>query len=116
VIGFAPQWVALAVRENGSDEMRTELVPYGSIARVTIGLEESQLREADFVVRPQATVKQFADFSDPTALIASGERAAEETLPQIAAVLERHRSLFVRPVASMRRDTATTCRPTREGI
>jgi hypothetical protein len=37
VIGFAPYWVALAVRENGSDAMRTELVPYGSIARVTIG-------------------------------------------------------------------------------
>ena len=37
VIGFAPHWVALAVRDNGSDAMRTELVPYGSIARVTIG-------------------------------------------------------------------------------
>lgn len=37
VIGFAPHWVALAVWENGSDAMRTELVPYGSIARVTIG-------------------------------------------------------------------------------
>lgn len=37
VIGFTPLWVALAVWENGSDAMRTELVPYGSIARVTIG-------------------------------------------------------------------------------
>jgi NTE family protein len=78
-------------------------------------LEESQLREADFVVRPQATVKHFADFSDPVGLIASGERAAEETLPQIAGVLERHRSLFVRPVAPVRRDPATPCHPTREG-
>jgi len=59
-------------------------------------LEESQLKEADFVVRPHATVKHFADFSDPVALIAAGERAAEAVLPEIAAVLERHRSLFVR--------------------
>jgi NTE family protein len=62
-------------------------------------LEESQLREADFVVRPQATVKHFADFSDAAGLIAAGERAAEAALPEIAQVLERHRSLFVRPVA-----------------
>ncbi len=63
-------------------------------------LEESQLREADFVVRPQAVVKHFADFSEPTGVVAAGERAAEETLPEIAGVLERHRSLFVRaPIA-----------------
>ncbi len=59
-------------------------------------LEESQLKEADFVVRPHATVKHFADFSDPAGLIAAGEHAAEAALPEIAAVLERHRSLFVR--------------------
>jgi NTE family protein len=59
-------------------------------------LEEAQLGEADFVVRPDAEVKHFADFSDPAGLIAAGERAAEETLPQIMGVLERHRSLFVR--------------------
>ena len=58
-------------------------------------LEESQLGQADFVVRPTAATQHFADFSDPTALIAAGERAAEQTLPEIAAVLERHRSLFV---------------------
>jgi hypothetical protein len=37
VIGFAALWVALAVWETGSDSMRTELVPYESIVRVTIG-------------------------------------------------------------------------------
>jgi len=37
VIGFAPQWAALAVWENGADAMRTELVPYELIVRVTIG-------------------------------------------------------------------------------
>lgn len=59
-------------------------------------LEEQQLGEADFVVRPKSQPRHFADFSDPAALITAGERAAEETLPQIAAVLEEHRSLFVR--------------------
>jgi len=37
VIGFAPLWVALAVREHDSHTMRTELVPYESIVRITIG-------------------------------------------------------------------------------
>ncbi|MGH7614505.1 MAG: hypothetical protein ACREMW_10770, partial [Gemmatimonadales bacterium] len=46
-------------------------------------LEEAQLRDADFVVRPKAHVSNFADFSNPGALIAAGERAAQETLPQI---------------------------------
>ena len=59
-------------------------------------LEEAQLGEADFVVRPRVTVKHFADFSDPAGIIAAGEQAAEAGLPEIKAVLERHRSLFVR--------------------
>lgn len=63
-------------------------------------LEETQLRQADFVVRPRVAVDHFGDFSDPEGLIAAGERAAEAALPEIAAVLERHRSLFVRPAAA----------------
>lgn len=59
-------------------------------------LEEAQLKQADFVVRPEVAVRHFADFSDPAGLIAAGERAAEATLAGIVAVLERHRSLFVR--------------------
>lgn len=59
-------------------------------------LEESQLKEADFVVRPEVAIRHFADFSDPAGLIAAGEQAAEATIRDIAAVLERHRSLFVR--------------------
>jgi NTE family protein len=62
-------------------------------------LEEAQLRAADFVVRPDAPVRHFGDFSDPEGAIAAGERAGEAALAGIAAVLERHRSLFVRPVA-----------------
>lgn len=67
-------------------------------------LEESQLKEADFVIRPHAMVKHFADFSDAAGLIAAGERAAEAALPDIVQVLERHRSLFVRPQRSSPRN------------
>jgi len=59
-------------------------------------LEEAQLQEADFVVRPRVVVQHFADFTEPEALIVAGERAAEAALPDIAAVLEHHRSLFIR--------------------
>jgi NTE family protein len=59
-------------------------------------LEEAQLGEADFVVRPDMAPRHFADFSEPEELIAGGERAAEASLRDIAGVLERHRSLFVR--------------------
>lgn len=86
-------------------ERDPHVAPRGAISTALLAdalarqlLEESQLREADFVVRPEVQVKHFADFSDPARLIASGERAAEETLPQIAGVVERHRSLFVRAV------------------
>ena len=60
-------------------------------------LEELQLTQADFVLRPKVAVGHFADFSDPEGLIAAGERAAEAALGDIQAVLERHHSLFVRP-------------------
>ena len=78
-------------------------------------LEEGQLKEADFVVRPKVTVKHFADFSDAAGLIAAGERAAEAALPEIAQVLERHRSLFVRQLAPTPREPQATCHPTTEG-
>jgi NTE family protein len=61
-------------------------------------LEQAQLREADFVLRAHVELRDFADFSAPQRAMAAGERAAEEALPEIAAVLERHRSLFVRTV------------------
>lgn len=81
------------VHEAGRGAVSTALLA-DALARQL--LEEGQLKEADFVVRPEAAVRHFADFSDPAGLIAAGERAAEATLPDIAAVLERHRSLFVR--------------------
>ena len=58
-------------------------------------LEEEHLRKADFVVRVNASVRHFADFSDPERLVAAGERAAEASLGDILFVLERHRSLFL---------------------
>jgi hypothetical protein len=36
VIGLANSWAALAVREGGGGAMRTELVPYRTIHRVTV--------------------------------------------------------------------------------
>lgn len=59
-------------------------------------LEENQLREADFVLRPQVTVAHFADFSDAAGLIEAGERSAEASIDAIEAVIERHQSLFIR--------------------
>lgn len=59
-------------------------------------LEEMQLDEADFVVRPETGARDFADWRDPESLVAAGERAAERSLAEIAGVLDRHRSLFVR--------------------
>jgi NTE family protein len=78
-------------------------------------LEERQLGEADFVVRPELGLRHFADFGDPEGLIAAGERAAEASLAEIAGVLERHRSLFVRPVSRRPRcDADATCGPEEE--
>jgi len=78
-------------------------------------LEERQLEEADFVVRPHCMVKHFADFSDPAGLIAAGEVAAEAVLPEIAAVLERHHALFVNGVADgSRRGPGGPCRGRKE--
>ena len=85
------------VHESGRGAVSTALLA-DALARQL--LEEGQLKEADFVVRPDAAARHFADFSDPAGLIAAGERAAEATLPEIAAVLERHRSLFVRSSAT----------------
>lgn len=66
-------------------------------AQVRELLEATQLAQADFVLRPRVVVRHFADFSDAAGLIAAGAAAAEQALDEITAVLERHRSLFVRP-------------------
>lgn len=90
----------LAVDVSGGSVPEHVRGPVGTAVRADAAarrlLEEAQLAEADFVVRPDVTGRHFADFSDPTRLIAAGERAAQACLADIAAVLERHRSLFVR--------------------
>lgn len=59
-------------------------------------LEEEQLRRADFVVDVETPARGVTDFSDPEGLIAAGERAAEQVIDGVRAVVDRHRSLFVR--------------------
>jgi len=98
--------VAVEVAEQGAHEVARGAISTALLADALARrlLEESQLKDADFVLHPQATVKHFADFSDAAGLIAAGERAAEAALPEIMQVLERHRSLFVRSVVPTRRE------------
>jgi hypothetical protein len=49
IIEIEPTWIALAVRDGGAHEMRTELVPYSSIARVTVWGSSSQGPRVGFV-------------------------------------------------------------------
>ncbi len=65
-------------------------------AAARVLLEERVLAEADVVIRADADIEHFADFSDPEALIAAGERAAEAALPEIRRMIADHESLFVR--------------------
>ena len=98
----------LAVDVSGRSAPDNVRGPIGTALRADAAarqlLEEAQLGEADFVVRPDVPDRDFADFSEPEGLIGAGERAAEASLAEIVAVLERHRSLFVRPVTRGRHD------------
>jgi hypothetical protein len=49
IIEIEPTWIALAVRDRGSGEMRTELVPYSSIVRVTVWGSSSEGPRVGFV-------------------------------------------------------------------
>lgn len=75
VVAIAPAWVALAVYEcspsGGSRKMRTEIVPYGMIARITVSTERSSEHALGF------------DANHPVNLVlksAEPERSAEEAL------------------------------------
>ena len=59
-------------------------------------LEGMQLQDADLVLHPQVGLRDFADFSDPEGMMAAGQRAAEQALPEIVGLLEQHQSLFVK--------------------
>lgn len=73
VIGLTPRWVALAVYEGTSRAMRTELVPYETILRITISPGHALENHMGF--RQEA----------PPAV----QETAEETLSKTAAVQER---------------------------
>ncbi len=72
VIGFAPLWIALAVWENGSASMRTELVPYDSIVRVTIGAPRERGTRMGFDQSRTPTAMGGAAMSPEQALRAAG--------------------------------------------
>lgn len=64
VIGLAPGFVALAVRESAADShvMRTELVPYACLARLTIRPSADETKQVGFntehaprLIRPVAS-------------------------------------------------------------
>ena len=49
IVAIAPAWVAVAVRDrNEESEMRTELIPYETIARVTLGAPVARTRGVGF--------------------------------------------------------------------
>jgi NTE family protein len=77
------------IQETEAGAVSTDMLA-DALTRQLLG--ERQLGEADIVIRPLCVVEHFADVSNPAGLIASGERATEEVLPEIAAVLDRSRS------------------------
>ena len=80
LVGVAPAFAVLAVRDDPGDaasqRMRTELVPYDAIHRVTIRAGTSEERRIG-----------FDSFRTPAVLDASGQdvRTAEEMLAALAA-------------------------------
>lgn len=75
VVAIAPAWVAVAVYEcspsGGARKMRTEIVPYGMIARITVSTERSSGHPLGFDADHAATV--VAESAEP-------ERSAEQAL------------------------------------
>lgn len=61
VIGLTPRWIALAVYEQASRAMRTELVPYETIARVTIKPGNAQGAHIGFHQDAPAPVDETAE-------------------------------------------------------
>ena len=72
VIGLAPGFAALAVYEDGGRRMRTEIVPYIAIVRVTISADR---RESEI---------GFGQTQPPAILSDTGPASAEELLKRAA--------------------------------
>jgi hypothetical protein len=76
VVGLAPHWVALAIREPGPPSrghvMRVELVPFASIQRVTIRAGRSEGPHVGFnQAQPPAILDPSNHDSSPEALLRS---------------------------------------------
>lgn len=80
VIGLAPGWVALAVRDSTAEDapMRTELVRYDSIARVSIRPTHSRHGHIGFDDRMPAILSPAATQSPEAALAAAAQRAPQK--------------------------------------
>jgi len=75
VIGFTPLWVALAVWETGSGSMRTELLPYASIVRVTIDVPREKGTRIGFDQAHTPSVMRGVAMTPEQALRAASARA-----------------------------------------
>lgn len=78
VVAISPWWIALAVYEpspsRGTRQMRTEFVPYGMIARITLALDRGAAGQLGFDVNraPMVTVKaQDTDRSAEQAVLSA---------------------------------------------
>lgn len=75
VVAIAPAWVALAVYEcspsGSARKMRTEIVPYGMIARITVSTERASGHPLGFDANHAVTL--VVESGEP-------ERSAEEAL------------------------------------
>ncbi len=80
IIGVAPTWLAVAVieseRPSGAPPMRTELIPYGMVARVSIRSEQHEGFHIGFDVARRPDV---VPHDHPP-----GARTPEETLAAVA--------------------------------
>ncbi|HUL45331.1 MAG TPA: patatin-like phospholipase family protein [Bacteroidota bacterium] len=94
--------VVIAVNSTSSLRKPDQMTAPWEIADqiMTIMMEESNRRElkmADVVITPGDTDRIVSDFSGIDSLIASGERAGEESIPKILGVLHSHEAEHAAP-------------------
>lgn len=80
IIGFTPQWVALAVWDDGPTKMRTELVPYEMMTRVVIRSCATDGKEIGFDTTRAPAPLADAEMTPEDALRAAGGHAAHAHL------------------------------------
>jgi len=78
VVAVAPSWVAVAVRDRHAHDadMRTELIPYETISRVTIGAPVSRSRGVGFDCAHRPEIVE--DAQPPSRLLAVAARLSIE--------------------------------------